>query len=140
MIQLAVYFEPPDDFIARLGNISDKIKINVCTKRDNLKSCLPETEILVTLFSWPDAETIKLAPRLKWIQALTAGVDLLPLSEIREQGIVLTCGRGIHKIYIAEYAIAGRQPPVAPGQRDSHAAYCRRLTPISRSGAGYPQP
>jgi phosphoglycerate dehydrogenase-like enzyme len=49
---------------------------------------------------------IQLAPKLKWIQALTAGVDFLPLSQIKDQDIMLTCGRGIHKIYIAEYAIA----------------------------------
>jgi phosphoglycerate dehydrogenase-like enzyme len=106
MIRLAVYFDPPQDFITHLGNISDNIQIIVCTNRDDLKNCLPETEILVTLLSWPDAEMIDLAPKLKWIQALTAGVDFFPLSEIREQGIILTCGRGIHKIYMAEYAIA----------------------------------
>ena len=61
---------------------------------------------MITLFAWPDAGLIRLAPRLKWIQALTAGVDFFPLSEIKEQNIILTCGRGIHKIYIAEYAIA----------------------------------
>ena len=106
MIRLAVYFDPPEDFITHLGNISDNIQINVCTNRDDLKNCLPETEILVTLLSWPDAEMIRLASKLRWIQALTAGVDIFPLSEIQEQGIILTCGRGIHKIYIAEYAIS----------------------------------
>ena len=106
MIRLAVYFEPPEDFIAHLSNISDNIQIIVCTNRDDLKNCLPETEILVTLLSWPDAEMIDPASKLKWIQALTAGVDFFPLSEIQEQGIILTCGRGIHKIYMAEYAIA----------------------------------
>ena len=40
------------------------------------------------------------------IQALTAGVDSLPLDEIGKRDIVLTGGRGIHKIYIAEYALA----------------------------------
>ena len=106
MIRLAVYFDPPEDFLAQLGNISDKVKITVCTNRDDMEACLPETEILITLFAWPDAEAIRLAPRLTWIQALTAGVDLFPLGEIKKQGIILTCGRGIHKIYIAEYAIA----------------------------------
>jgi D-2-hydroxyacid dehydrogenase (NADP+) len=106
MIQSAVYFEAPENFIASLSNISEKVKINICPKRDDLIPCLPQTEILITLFVPPEAEMIQLAPKLKWIQALTAGVDFLPLSQIKEQGIMLTCGRGIHKIYIAEYAIA----------------------------------
>ena len=49
---------------------------------------------------------IDAAPRLKWIQAITAGVDALPLEEIARRGIRLTNGRGIHTIYMAEYAIA----------------------------------
>lgn len=106
MIKVTVYFRPPEGFVAHLHSISDKVKINVCTNCDDLESCLPDTEILITLFAWPDAELIRLAPRLKWIQALTAGVDFFPLNEIKEQDILLTCGRGIHKIYIAEYAIA----------------------------------
>jgi len=106
MTTLTVYFRPPEEFLTDLSNISDKIEIIVCTDQKELKPHLSRTEILVTLFDPPDAETIRLAPHLKWIQALTAGVDFFPLEEIRQQGIMLTCGRGIHKIYIAEYAIA----------------------------------
>jgi phosphoglycerate dehydrogenase-like enzyme len=47
-----------------------------------------------------------LAPNLKWIQAITAGVDKLPLNEIKEREIILTNVRGVHKIHMAEYAIA----------------------------------
>ena len=106
MNNLLLYFRPPEGFIGELRNISDKFSIRICTSRDELKTRLPDTEILVTLFSFPDEELIGLASKLRWIQALTAGVDFFPLSKIKEQDIVLTCGRGIHKIYIAEYAIA----------------------------------
>jgi phosphoglycerate dehydrogenase-like enzyme len=106
MNKLSLYFRPPEEFIDELRCISDEFSINVCTDRDELKSCLPDTEILITLFSWPDAGMIRLASKLRWIQALTAGVDFFPLNQIREQGIILTSGRGIHRIYIAEYAIA----------------------------------
>jgi phosphoglycerate dehydrogenase-like enzyme len=106
MNTLTVYFRPPEEFLTGLSNISGEMEIIVCPKREQLKSCLPRTEILITLFAWPDAEMIRLAPNLKWIQALTAGVDFFPLKEIKNRGIILTCGRGIHKIYMAEYAIA----------------------------------
>jgi D-2-hydroxyacid dehydrogenase (NADP+) len=106
MNNLTLYFRPPEGFISRMGDISDKFNITVCTHRDELASCLPQTEIMMTLFSWPDAAMIRQASKLKWIQALTAGVDSLPLSEIRERNIILTSGRGIHKIYIAEYVLA----------------------------------
>lgn len=106
MNKLIVYFRAPEKFITQLNDISDKFKIIVCTKEDELKSHLPEAVILITLFSGLDAKMIRLASRLKWIQALTAGVDFFPLDEIKRQKIILTNGRGIHKIYIAEYAIA----------------------------------
>ena len=106
MNKLSFYFRPPEGFIDELSDIADKFSISVCTDRDDLKSLLPDTEILITLFAWPDTEMIRLSSKLRWIQALTAGVDFLPLNQIREQGIILTSGRGIHRIYIAEYAIA----------------------------------
>ena len=106
MNKLVVYFRPPEEFIEHLSDLSDKFELILCKDRDELESHLAETEILITLFAWPDAEMIRQASQLRWIQALTAGVDFLPLKEIEDQGITLTSGRGIHKIYIAEYAIA----------------------------------
>ena len=106
MNKLTVYFPPPEEFITHLNTLTKKFKVCICKDRDELESHLPETEILVTLFGWPDAKMIRLASKLRWIQALTAGVDFLPLTEIKEKGIILTNGRGIHKIYMAEYAIA----------------------------------
>jgi D-2-hydroxyacid dehydrogenase (NADP+) len=105
-ITLTVYFSPPEEFLTQLSSISKETEIVVCADREELKSCLPRSEILITLFSWPNAEMIQLASNLKWIQALTAGVDFFPLKEIKDRNIMLTCGRGIHKIYMAEYAIA----------------------------------
>jgi phosphoglycerate dehydrogenase-like enzyme len=104
--KLVVYFPPPAEFLSRLSDISDKFELITCKDRAELEPHLAETEILITLFNWPDAEMIRQASQLQWIQALTAGVDFLPLKAIEQQGIILTSGRGIHKIYIAEYAIA----------------------------------
>jgi phosphoglycerate dehydrogenase-like enzyme len=103
---LTVYFRPPEEFLNQLNEIAEDFEVVVCEERDELQSCLPRTEILITLFTRPDAEHLRMAPNLKWIQALTAGVDFFPLREIEKLGITLTCGRGIHKVYMAEYAIA----------------------------------
>lgn len=106
MKKLVVYFRPTEEFMTQLRNLSQNFELIVCTSPDELQPHLPQTEIMVTLFNSPDATMIRQAPGLKWIQALTAGVDSFPLNEIKKQRIVLTNGRGIHKIYIAEYAIA----------------------------------
>ena len=106
MNKLIVYFDAPQEFITNMKNIANKFEVIACTDREQLQYHLADTEILIALFAWPDAEMIRSAPKLRWIQALTAGVDFFPLDEIKEKGIILTSGRGIHKIYIAEYAIA----------------------------------
>ena len=106
MNKLVVYFPAPEELIDRLSSLADKLEFIVCKDRADLDSHFEKTEILITLFAWPDAEMIRQARQLRWIQALTAGVDFLPLKEIEKQGIILTSGRGIHKTYIAEYAIA----------------------------------
>jgi phosphoglycerate dehydrogenase-like enzyme len=67
---------------------------------------LSGVEILIIFVAEFDAELLALAPNLKWIQAITAGVDNLPLKEINDRGIILTNVRGIHKIQMAEFAIA----------------------------------
>ncbi len=46
------------------------------------------------------------AKNLKWIQGLMAGVDGLPIENIRNRDIILTTGRGIHKDHMIEYALS----------------------------------
>jgi phosphoglycerate dehydrogenase-like enzyme len=75
-----------------------------CTDSEKLLALLNETEILLP-FLQCDRKMIDAAPQLRWIQAITAGVDFMDLDEIRRRGIILTNGRGIHKIHMAEYAV-----------------------------------
>ena len=49
---------------------------------------LPEMEILVIFVAQFEAELLGLALNLKWIQAITAGVDNLPLKESNDRRII----------------------------------------------------
>ena len=59
---LTVYFRPPEEFLNQLNEIAEGFEVVVCEDRDELQSCLPRTEILITLFTKPDAEQLHLAP------------------------------------------------------------------------------
>jgi len=62
-------------------------------------------EVLLT-YGWDvKEETLDLYPNLRWIQAMVAGVDALPLSKLAARRIVLTNVRGTHKIQMAEHTI-----------------------------------
>jgi phosphoglycerate dehydrogenase-like enzyme len=63
-----------------------------------------EVEVLFTGNVFPDTE---MAPRLRWVQVISAGVDRLrdnPLFE--NQSIKLTTTSGMHAVTMAEYALA----------------------------------
>jgi phosphoglycerate dehydrogenase-like enzyme len=100
-----INFELPDQYFHLLQQDYPQVKWTFCTDLEKLPALLKETEILLTFFQC-DRKMIDAAPQLKWIQAISAGVDYMPLDEIGRRGIVLTNGRGIHKIHMAEYAIA----------------------------------
>ncbi|TCM21917.1 phosphoglycerate dehydrogenase-like enzyme [Novosphingobium sp. PhB165] len=62
-------------------------------------------------------EFIARAGKLAWYNAMSSGVDWLPLKLLAERGIRLTNGAGIHAQSVAEYAVMGMLT-VAKGWRD----------------------
>ena len=105
MTRALINFELPDPYFHQLQQNYPQMEWVRCTDSEKLPALLKETEILLT-FLQCDRKMIDAASQLKWIQAISAGVDYMPLDEIRRRGIVLTNGRGIHKIHMAEYAVA----------------------------------
>jgi len=105
MTRALINFELPDPYFHQLQQNYPQLEWVRCTDSEKIPALLKETEILLT-FLQCDRKMIDAAPQLKWIQAISAGVDYMPLDEIRRRGIVLTNGRGIHKIHMAEYAVA----------------------------------
>jgi phosphoglycerate dehydrogenase-like enzyme len=106
MRKCLIYLEFPEKYISRLKKIANTYEFISCTDRTELMKHLPDMEILVIFVGKFEAELLGLAPNLKWIQTITAGVDNLPLKEINDRRIILTNARGVHKIQMAEFAIA----------------------------------
>jgi phosphoglycerate dehydrogenase-like enzyme len=89
-------------------------------KLQEFKKLCPELEIMqVKTFTEPDnqaevlltygwdvkKETLDLFPNLRWIQSMSAGVDMLPLETIAEKKIMLSNVQGAHKIQMSEHVI-----------------------------------
>ena len=106
MKKCLIYFELPQTYIAQLKQIANQFEFIHCSNASELGEHITDAEILATFVAQFDANILASATNLKWIQAITAGVDNLPLKEIKERQIILTNTRGIHKIQMAEYAIA----------------------------------
>ena len=60
---------------------------------------------------------ISAATNLKWLNSIYAGVDGMPLAQLKAQGTVVTNGAGINAITIAEYVVMGMLT-IAKGYRD----------------------
>jgi phosphoglycerate dehydrogenase-like enzyme len=62
---------------------------------------LPDAEIIIT-FGRLDRDILTTCRSLKWVFSMSAGVEKLPLAELREMGVTVTNARGIHGPQIAE--------------------------------------
>ncbi|MCK9216404.1 MAG: D-2-hydroxyacid dehydrogenase [Firmicutes bacterium] len=86
-----------------LANKFEDCSFLMCTTKEEMEKHIKDADVLIT-FKF-DKEMLEKGNNLKWIQALSAGVENYPLEKIKDSGIVLTNGRGIHKVHMAEYAI-----------------------------------
>lgn len=55
----------------------------------------------------PMLEAVEMAQGLKWLNSVYAGLDFLPLLELRDRGVALTNGTGLTAIQVSEFAVMG---------------------------------
>ena len=84
------------------GNITFEFAENITDASVHL----PKANIILTYGNDITPEHIEVASELKWIMVLSAGVEQMPLKEIKERNILMANVRGIHKTQMAEYALA----------------------------------
>jgi len=104
MTRVLIAFDLPAPHIERLERDYPELNFVQATEQKETLEQLPETQILLTFFRC-SRKMLDAAPGLKWIQAISAGIDYMDLAEIRRRGIRLTNGRGISTINMAEFAI-----------------------------------
>ena len=64
-----------------------------------------EMEIFITYAEDLSPEIINRASSLKWISAMAAGIDKMPIEAIESRGILVTNARGIHAVPMSEFAL-----------------------------------
>jgi len=108
-----------------LRAVSPLIEVRQVTCREaaEMEPLLGDVEILYT-YQFP-FDPAQVAPRLRWIQLSSAGVDHLLDSPVMKSDVIITTTSGIHAIPIAEYvigmmlALARRLPLLLDYQRRS---------------------
>jgi len=84
--------------------IKEKIKFIVDWDEDNFKTSIENSDILLA-WNFPTKNLKEVAPNLKWIHVISAGVEhLLPLDWM-DDGLVLTNSSGVHAKKAGEYGL-----------------------------------
>jgi phosphoglycerate dehydrogenase-like enzyme len=92
---------------------------------DDLVRRLPEADVLVVSMMWNNAFAA-LAPRLHFIQSISAGTDQYDQALLRERSIRLASAAGVNAFAVAEHAMAlmlalqRRLPEARDNQRAKH--------------------
>lgn len=76
---------------------------------DDLHAAAPDAEIgwFDMHYKPPMLEAVEQARGLKWLNSVYAGLDFLPLLELRDRGVALTNGTGLTAVQVSEFAVMG---------------------------------
>ncbi len=92
------------NFLNKYSDIKDKISYIVDWDDDNWKSSMKDADILLT-WNFPTNNLIKIAPNLKWIHIVSAGVNhLYPFNWLKKD-LILTNSSGIHSKKAGEFGL-----------------------------------
>ena len=93
-----------DRALEKFPEVKEKIEIFIDWDEENFNSSMSNSNILVA-WNFPKSNLKKIAPNLKWIHCVSAGVEhLLPLDWMFD-GLVLTNSSGVHSKKAGEYGL-----------------------------------
>ena len=93
-----------DEALKSFPEIKEKVDIFIDWDEDNFETSMANSDILLT-WNFSTANLKKIAPNLKWVHIISAGVEhLLPLDWMSDN-LVLTNSSGVHAKNAGEYGL-----------------------------------
>lgn len=89
--------------LKRLQNAAPEIEFLVAKDKDEALSLAPDAD---ATYSFCTPEFLAAAPKLKWVQALSAGVERYPFDELHKRNITFTNASGIYGAHLADHLMA----------------------------------
>ena len=93
-----------DEALNNFPEIKEKVEIFVDWDEDNFKTSMANSDILVA-WNFSTTNLKKIAPNLKWIHVISAGVEHLHPLDWMFDGLVLTNSSGAHTKKAGEYGL-----------------------------------
>ena len=102
-MHLLILNQSAEDYKKALAPKFPEISIHAVSKEEEIGNFIEKTDILLTIRI--SDHLIKKASKLKWVQALTTGVDyIINLPSLRKE-VLITSTRGTHGPQMSEIAL-----------------------------------
>src|SRR4030042_3977158 len=102
-MHLLILNQSAENYKKALAPKFPELSIHAVAKEEEIGNFIEKMDILLTIRI--SAHLIKKASKLKWIQALTTGVDhIVNLPSLRKE-VLITSARGIHGPQMSEMAL-----------------------------------
>ncbi|MFB6105921.1 MAG: D-2-hydroxyacid dehydrogenase [Halobacteriaceae archaeon] len=92
-----------EDLVAALREVAPDATVEHARTPPASRTAIADAEVVVSAYL--PRELLARADALRWVQALSAGVDFYPLDELEERGVALTTAAGIHAEAIGEQVL-----------------------------------
>ena len=93
-----------DNAIENHASLNDDLDVFVDWDTDHFESSMVDAEVLLT-WNLPTQNLATIAPKLKWIHCIGAGVEhMLPMDWIPD-GVILTNNKGVHSAKAGEFGL-----------------------------------
>jgi phosphoglycerate dehydrogenase-like enzyme len=104
---LLVVSDPATSYLSLLERLPKTVTVVVGNTPEFLHANAPNADVILSDISGGSLETaFSLAHRVRWVHALSAGVDKILFPQLIESPVPLTNSRGVFKDALAEFAIA----------------------------------
>ncbi len=104
---LLVVSDPASSYLSLLERLPKTVTVRVGNTPEFLRSNAPNADVILSDISGGSLQTVfSLAHRVRWVHALSAGVDKILFPALIESPVPLTNSRGVFKDALAEFAIA----------------------------------
>jgi phosphoglycerate dehydrogenase-like enzyme len=103
-VRVVVGVELEPEQLARIRGLFPVAEIVYAPANEELRAAMPDAEVLFG--GRGHADLLPLAPRLRWIQTYSAGVNGMPMEALAARSILLTNASGAHGAQIAENILA----------------------------------
>jgi phosphoglycerate dehydrogenase-like enzyme len=88
----------------KFGDKVEVVKVKDFDKAD--QELLSQARVLLTNQLEIDQKNLEKMKNLKWIQCVFSGINHFPLDYLKNQGIILTNAKGVHRIQMSEFIVS----------------------------------